>query len=271
MVLLLVIGGCAADPTDGAGGSETRANIVSNKITGSVHEWKVSVSAGRAQAGDVEFAIANFGTIQHEFLVVKTDIKDGKIPLGADNRFSEEGEGILVVDEISEWSVDEAKVLKVTLDPGNYQLLCNIEGHYANGMHTTFVVDEGSGVAPAKKKPAEPVQSNDVTGTVKEWEVDVNAQGATAGDVTFTMTNDGTIQHEFLVVKTDIEDGKIPLGADNRFSEEGEGLAVIDEIPEWSIKQTKTLTLKLDPGNYQLLCNIEGHYANGMHTTFVVT
>ena len=271
MALSVVIVGCAADPSDVAGGSETRANIVSNKITGSVEEWKVSTSAGRAQAGEVEFAIANFGAIQHEFLVVKTDIADGKIPLGEDSRFSEEGEGLAVIDEISEWAVDEAKVLKVTLDPGNYQLLCNIAGHYANGMHIPFVVEKGSSVAPVKKKPAGTVLSNAVTGSVKEWEVDIDAVGATAGDVTFTMTNSGTIQHEFLVVKTDIADGKIPLGADNRFSEEGEGLAVIDEIPEWNIKETKTLTVKLDPGNYQLLCNIEGHYANGMHTAFVVS
>jgi len=271
MALSVVIVGCAADPSDVAGGSETRANVVSNKITGSVEEWKVSTSAGRAQAGEVEFAIANFGTIQHEFLVVKTDIANGKIPLGADNRFSEEGEGLTVIDEISEWAVDEAKVLKVTLDPGNYQLLCNIAGHYANGMHIPFVVEKGSSVAPVKKKPAATVLSNAVTGSVKEWEVDIDAAGAAAGDVTFTMTNNGSIQHEFLVVKTDIADGKIPLGADNRFSEEGEGLAVIDEIPEWNIKETKTLTVKLDPGNYQLLCNIEGHYANGMHTVFVVS
>jgi uncharacterized cupredoxin-like copper-binding protein len=271
MALSVVIVGCAADPSDVAGGSETRANVVSNKITGSVEEWKVSTSAGRALAGEVEFAIANFGTIQHEFLVVKTDIANGKIPLGADNRFSEEGEGLTVIDEISEWAVDEAKVLKVTLDPGNYQLLCNIAGHYANGMNIPFVVEKGSSVAPVKEKPAATVLSNAVTGSVKEWEVDIDAVGATAGDVTFTMTNSGTIQHEFLVVKTDIADGKIPLGADNRFSEEGEGLAVIDEIPEWNIKETKTLTVKLDPGNYQLLCNIEGHYANGMHTAFVVS
>ena len=271
MALSVVIVGCAADPSDVAGGSETRANVVSNKITGSVEEWKVSTSAGRALAGEVEFAIANFGTIQHEFLVVKTDIANGKIPLGADNRFSEEGEGLTVIDEISEWAVDEAKVLKVTLDPGNYQLLCNIAGHYANGMHIPFVVEKGSSVAPVKKKPAATVLSNAVTGSVKEWEVDIDAAGAAAGDVTFTMTNNGSIQHEFLVVKTDIADGKIPLGADNRFSEEGEGLAVIDEIPEWNIKETKTLTVKLDPGNYQLLCNIEGHYANGMHTVFVVS
>jgi uncharacterized cupredoxin-like copper-binding protein len=271
MALSVVIVGCAADPSDVAGGSETRANVVSNKITGSVEEWKVSTSAGRALAGEVEFAIANFGTIQHEFLVVKTDIANGKIPLGADNRFSEEGEGLTVIDEISEWAVDEAKVLKVTLDPGRYELLCNIAGHYANGMHIPFVVEKGSSVAPVKKKPAGTVLSNAVTGSVKEWEVDIDAAGAAAGDVTFTMTNNGSIQHEFLVVKTDIADGKIPLGADNRFSEEGEGLAVIDEIPEWNIKETKTLTVKLDPGNYQLLCNIEGHYANGMHTVFVVS
>jgi hypothetical protein len=42
----------------------------------------------------------NFGTIAHEFIVVKTDY-----------------------------------------EVGNYQLLCNIAAHYANGMHAAFIVE----------------------------------------------------------------------------------------------------------------------------------
>lgn len=110
---------------------------------------------------------------------------------------------------------------------------------------------------------------NDVTGSVTEWAVEVNAEGAMAGDVTFTITNRGTIDHEFLVVKTDIPDGEIPL-VDNRFEEDAEGLEVVDEIPEFPKGETNALTVNLTPGNYQLLCNIEGHYQAGMHTSFVV-
>ena len=46
-----------------------------------------------------------------------------------------------MIDEIPEWPVNEAKVLKIDLEPGTYELLCNIEGHYSNGMHHTFIVE----------------------------------------------------------------------------------------------------------------------------------
>jgi hypothetical protein len=136
---LLALSGCGADPT-----SQPRSDVddvVANKIVGQVFEWGVDISAGRARAGEVIFSIANYGTIQHEFLVAKTSFEPGKIPLGENNRFDENLEGIDVIDEIPEWPVNEAKVLIVNLKPGTYELLCNIEGHYANGMHHTFIVE----------------------------------------------------------------------------------------------------------------------------------
>ncbi len=271
-----VLAACGPDviDTEAEYGDRGMQKIVSNKITGSVQEWSVQVSATHAVEGNVTFAITNFGSIKHEFLVVKTDFADGEIPLGPDDRFSEDGEGLEVVDEIPEWDVNSTEMLNLDLKAGNYQLLCNIAGHYSAGMHTAFTVESGDG--PPGTNPADPgsdemVVSNDVTGSVSEWAVNVDADGAEAGEVNFTMANEGTIQHEFLVVKTDFADGEIPIDeATNRFSEEMAGIEVVDEIPEWTPGETKSLQLDLDPGNYQLLCNIEGHYGNGMHTGFTV-
>ena len=136
--VIAALAGCGADPSSQPDADDF---ALSNKVTGSVREWDVEVSASRAKAGEVTFAIANFGTIQHEFLVTKTSFEPGKIPLGVNNRFDEELEGIEVVDEIPEWPVNEAKVLTLELEAGTYELLCNIEGHYANGMHHMFVVE----------------------------------------------------------------------------------------------------------------------------------
>lgn len=111
--------------------------------------------------------------------------------------------------------------------------------------------------------------NNDITGSVKEWAVAVNATTAKAGDVTFTISNKGTIGHEFLVVKTDIENGKIPLDGDH-FAEPSDGLEVIDEIGEFPAGETNKLTVTLEPGNYQLVCNLPAHYGAGMHMTFKV-
>jgi uncharacterized cupredoxin-like copper-binding protein len=265
---------CGTDPSDGAdGGEPDAALVVSNKITGSVEEWKVNVSAQTAEAGEVIFAIANYGSIQHEFLVTKTSYEPGKIPIGSNNRFDEEDKGLSVVDEIPEWAVNESKVLKVNLEAGTYELLCNIEGHYGNGMHTTFTVvpeNEAATATPVPEMKDEDV-SNDITGSVEEWAVGTSAHEALAGDVKFTIENQGTIPHEFIIVKTDFAPGKIPLGPDNRFDEEGKGVFVPGEISEWNPGTTGTVTLKLEPGKYQLLCNIAGHYANGMYASLTVS
>jgi len=136
---VLGLSGCGADPSSQPGADGT--SNTSNKITGSVSEWRIDVSATKAMSGEVTFAIANFGTIQHEFLVTRTSYEPGQIPLGTNNRFDEDLEGIDVIDEISEWPVNEARVLTVNLSAGTYELLCNIPGHYANGMHRTLIVE----------------------------------------------------------------------------------------------------------------------------------
>lgn len=128
---------CGADPTSFG---VLPADTTANKITGSVYEWGIDVSAQKATVGEVTFAIANFGTIAHEFIVVKTDFDAGKIPLGENNRFDEDGDGIEAIDEIKEFAVNTSEVLSVNLEAGDYQLVCNIEGHYKNGMYTAFSV-----------------------------------------------------------------------------------------------------------------------------------
>ena len=137
--------GCAADGNDAAGNivadtseSGSTANE-GNFIGGTVQEWKVSVAPNTATAGEVKFTIENKGTIGHEFLVVKTDILDGKITLDGDH-FAEPSPGLEVIDEIGEFKQGTTELLVLTLEPGNYQLVCNLPGHYAAGMHTTFVV-----------------------------------------------------------------------------------------------------------------------------------
>jgi uncharacterized cupredoxin-like copper-binding protein len=72
---------------------------------------------------------------------VKTDYEVGKIPLGENNRFDEEREGVEAIDEIKEFPINTSEVLTVNLEAGNYQLLCNIAGHYANGMYAAFIVE----------------------------------------------------------------------------------------------------------------------------------
>lgn len=143
LVMCLVAGssalsGCGADEDDTmGGGSEESAD--DGVVSGHVKEWEVVLDTDEVPAGDVTFSIENQGTIQHEFLVVKTDVDLGEIPIEGD-RFSEEQESIFMVDEIPEYAAGTTEKLSVTLDPGTYQLVCNIAGHYKAGMYTKLTV-----------------------------------------------------------------------------------------------------------------------------------
>lgn len=141
----IAFAGCAADANDATGSIEMQdqsgesASGEGNFVSGTLEEWKVKVSASSATAGEVKFTIENKGTIGHEFLVVKTDILDGQIPLDGDH-FAEPSDGLEVIDEIGEFPAGTTESLSLALEAGNYQLVCNLPGHYAAGMHTTFVV-----------------------------------------------------------------------------------------------------------------------------------
>ena len=133
-----VVTGCGSDEDDSKGGYSKNA-LADGVVSGHVKEWEVMLEADEVPAGEVTFEIENQGTIQHEFLVVKTDVDLGQIPV-EDGRFSEEQESILMVDEIPEYANGTTEQLTVMLEPGVYQLVCNISGHYEAGMYTKLTV-----------------------------------------------------------------------------------------------------------------------------------
>lgn len=109
-----------------------------------------------------------------------------------------------------------------------------------------------------------------VTATMGEWYVKPDATELSEGAVTFRVTNAGSIRHEFVVVRTSLAPGLIPVESDARFNENRSDIEIVDEIPEWGNGLTKTLTVDLSAGTYQLVCNLPGHYRLGMWTPFTV-
>jgi uncharacterized cupredoxin-like copper-binding protein len=102
-----------------------------------------------------------------------------------------------------------------------------------------------------------------------EFKIELGAPSAPAGDVTFDITNSGTVQHEFVVLKTDTAADALPVDSStNTVSEETEGLTVVDEVEDIAVGDTPTLSVDLQAGHYVIICNIPGHYAGGMHADF---
>lgn len=119
--------------------------------------------------------------------------------------------------------------------------------------------------------------------------VTVDKDEVPAGTVTFKVTNNGLSYHEFVVVKSDLAPGDLPVDPkENEVSEDD--VEVVGEAPYatppivppdkqpgdedhhirgegWGAE----LTVDLETGNYVLLCNLEGHYGSfKQYTGFTV-
>lgn len=107
-----------------------------------------------------------------------------------------------------------------------------------------------------------------------EFSVSVTPATADSGEITFSVENVGGLTHEFVIVKTDLDDADLPTVEDGSVDEAGEGIEPVNEIEDIVADSSEELTVDLDAGNYVLFCNIvEGaqvHYQEGMHTSFTV-
>lgn len=99
---------------------------------------------------------------------------------------------------------------------------------------------------------------------VDEYSVFPGTQGAPKGKVRFVVTNIGTIEHEFVVLKTAKPAGNLLKG--NEADETG-AVGEIDGVPAG---QARTLTITLQRGHYALICNLPGHYKTGQFADFYV-
>lgn len=157
-VLALVLTACGGDDSTGDGGGA--------KITGGDSGQTIAVTVGESgpddmymrlnqdsvSAGSVTFLVTNEGQKEHEFIVIKSDTPAGDFPL-AESGGTTEGEEEMghghdideeaageVMGEIADLAAGATDELALTLEPGHYALLCNLEGHYVGGMWADFQV-----------------------------------------------------------------------------------------------------------------------------------
>ena len=100
-----------------------------------------------------------------------------------------------------------------------------------------------------------------IAATLKEYSIQLSSATAPAGSVTFTVTNSGTMVHEFVVLKTDIAATALPLTngevAEANFTKMG-------EVADIAAGASGTLTVTLAAGHYAIICNLPGHVVEGM-------
>ena len=98
------------------------------------------------------------------------------------------------------------------------------------------------------------------------------------GTVSFFVTNDGSINHEMVVLPLADSQaaGTRPIAGDAKIDEtdslgeasknngEGAGEGIVPGASGW-------MTITLAPGHYELVCNLAGHYRSGMFAELTVT
>ena len=99
--------------------------------------------------------------------------------------------------------------------------------------------------------------------------------------MTFVVKNDGTIEHEAVVLKTNVPFDKLPITyggdppapVDDRCRTRSSEDTNIGETGDPNLKpgDTRTFTIKhMAAGDYVVVCNIAQHYAKGMRAALEV-
>lgn len=118
---------------------------------------------------------------------------------------------------------------------------------------------------------AEPGNAGAIGAALADYSIALDSSSASAGEVIFDITNDAEQIHEFVVLKTDLAEDALPTDDAGDVNEAGDpGIELIGEVEDIEGGATASLTLSLDAGSYVLICNLPGHYGQGMYTGFSV-
>lgn len=119
------------------------AAVGSQTVTATMRDYSVSLDTATASSGPLAFEVTNEGPSVHEFWVYETDLRPEALPVDpALGRISEFGPGFTAVlaGLFNDLAPGSTETIDLSLEAGNYVIVCNVEGHYQRGMHTPFTV-----------------------------------------------------------------------------------------------------------------------------------
>ncbi len=123
-----------------------------------------------------------------------------------------------------------------------------------------------SGSAPSNGSAVQAVQAE-----LGEYYIKLDRDSVPAGKVTFTVTNAGKMEHELIILKTDLAVDKLPAEKDDATRVDEDKVGNSGEVEEIGPGKTKTGDFDLTAGRYVLICNKAGHYLAGQRIAFRVT
>jgi uncharacterized cupredoxin-like copper-binding protein len=105
---------------------------------------------------------------------------------------------------------------------------------------------------------------------LSEWALGQNFTQSGSGTTIFHVTNKGSLAHELVVLRTDMTIGDLPIGSDGKVDESAGQVIGEIEVDELQPGAEASATFQLGSGKYVLLCNLPGHYAQGMRSAFTL-
>lgn len=116
-----------------------------------------------------------------------------------------------------------------------------------------------AGLVAITASPADTATSGTVVSvSLTEWKLVPGQVTVRAGRISFIVRNDGTMDHEFLVLRSDRHHHSLKVKG-GKAVEAGR----LGEIPQIPSGTSKRITLRVAPGRYVMLCNMLGHYQAG--------
>jgi len=125
----------------------------------------------------------------------------------------------------------------------------------------------GTTTSTATTTTAEQTAGKSVEIKMGEYFFDPKDVTVSAGDVKITAPNTGKVLHELVLIKTNKDPGSFEAsgGEVDEDAIEASGATIPGEIPDVEPGKTKSATLKLTSGKYAMICNVPGHYEQGMY------
>ena len=100
-----------------------------------------------------------------------------------------------------------------------------------------------------------------LTVDMKDYSITLSTPTVKAGVVKIGIRNQGSMVHDFDIIKTDLAPDKLPMDT-GAAKAKTDGL--VKQMTNIAAGRVTTLSADLQPGHYVIICNVVGHYQLGM-------
>lgn len=136
-------------------------------------------------------------------------------------------------------------------------------------LSDTYLAAHPSGSADAQNTAAEAGPATRLEVQLNDYSI-ATTRSLTPGTYELAIKNNGKLDHEMIVFRTDLDPDALPTKADGAIDEKGNGVTFVDEREDIKPGTTKILRIELPAGKYVLACNVAGHHAKKMELAVTV-